>query len=62
VKRPPHFEIVKSKRNKRQPWFARIVASNGRQIWRTSENYTRKRDARRACILVHLYAADMVIR
>lgn len=62
MKRQPYFEVVRSKRNKRQPWFARIVAANGRQIWRTSENYARHRDAKRACILVHLYAADMVIR
>lgn len=44
----PHFEIVRSKRRTIQPWFARVVACNGKELWRTSETYRRQRGAKRA--------------
>jgi uncharacterized protein YegP (UPF0339 family) len=61
VKRPPHFEIVKSKRNKRQPWFARIVASNGRTLAH-SEQYRTRRAAERACAAINPHLQIKVIR
>ena len=44
----PHFELVRSKRRTVQPWFARVVACNGKELWRTSETYARQSGARRA--------------
>lgn len=43
-----HFTVVRAVHGK-QPWFARYQAANGREIWRTSETYARKRAALAAC-------------
>lgn len=42
------FEIVRTDAGH----FARFIASNGREIWRTSETYTRRRGAERAVSLI----------
>ena len=39
--RAPRFEVVRSDAG----WFARFIASNGREVWRTSEVYARRRAA-----------------
>lgn len=38
------FEVVHTDAG----WFARFIASNGREVWRTSETYKRERTATRA--------------
>lgn len=42
------YEIVRTEAE--QPWFAREVASNGRETWKTSENYTRPRGPSEAIV------------
>lgn len=42
------FELVES--DAAQPFSVREIASNGRQTWRTAENYARKEGALRALV------------
>lgn len=42
------FEIVRGDAG----WLARFVASNGREVWRTSETYTRRHGADRAVAML----------
>lgn len=42
--RQPRFEVVRSDAG----WFARFIAANGREVWRTSETYTQKKGATNA--------------
>lgn len=46
--RDPRVEVVRSDAG----WFGRYIASNGKEIWRTSEVYTRRRGVERAVELV----------
>lgn len=46
--RIPRVEIVQSDSG----WFGRWIASNGREVWRTSEVYTRRSAAQRAVSLL----------
>ena len=54
--RQPRFEVVRGD----DGWFARFIAANGREVWRTSETYRRQAGARNAvdsiAVLVFLYA------
>ena len=45
-KKKSRIEVWQSKNDKQ--WYARIVATNHKQIWRTSEGYRRKKTALRA--------------
>jgi len=47
VKRP-RFQIVRGDAG----WFARFIAANGREVWRTSETYKRRAGADRAVALL----------
>ena len=51
--RPLKFEV---RRQKNLQWYAVILASNGRMLWRTSESYLRKRSAQKAIALVIRHA------
>lgn len=46
--RDPRFEVVRSDAGH----FARFIASNGKEVWRTSEVYTKRRHAFRAIELI----------
>lgn len=49
-----HLEIVTT--DAEQPYLARLVADNGEQVWRTSENYADIRTAERAvCIAAEAF-------
>ena len=43
--RYPRFEVVHSGP---RCFFGRFIAANGKEVWRTSETYKRRRDARHA--------------
>lgn len=49
--RDPRFEVVRSDAGH----FARFIASNGKEVWRTSEVYTKRRHAFRAIRLITGY-------
>jgi uncharacterized protein YegP (UPF0339 family) len=51
------FEIVRSDAG----WFGRHIASNGREVWRTSEVYTRRRGVLRAVELITGYTPYHVL-
>lgn len=57
-----HFQIVAT--DAEQPYLARLIADNGEQVWRTSENYANSADAERAvCIVVEaLYLGTAKLR
>ena len=42
--RQPRFEVVRGD----DGWFARFIAANGREVWRTSETYHRRGAVHRA--------------
>lgn len=44
MKREPRWEIVRTDAG----WLARYIASNGKEVWRTSESYKRRRAAESA--------------
>jgi len=44
MSKQPRFEVVRSDAG----WFARFIAANGREVWRTSETYERRGKAERA--------------
>jgi uncharacterized protein YegP (UPF0339 family) len=46
--RQARFELVRSDAG----WFARFIASNGKEVWRTSETYTTRRRATDALRLI----------
>ena len=46
--RSPRFEVVRTNAG----WFARFIAANGKEVWRTSETYKRRGKAHRAIALV----------
>jgi uncharacterized protein YegP (UPF0339 family) len=48
MSRAARFELVRSDAG----FFARFIAYNGREIWRTSEVYTRRQGAKKAVELV----------
>lgn len=48
MSRQPRFEVVRSDAG----WFARFVAANGREVWRTSETYQRQRAAVHAVVML----------
>lgn len=54
-----HLEIVTT--DAEQPYLARLVADNGEQVWRTSENYADIRTAERAvCIAAEALSVPIV--
>lgn len=48
MSRQARFEVVRTDAGH----FARFIAVNGREVWRTSETYTRRRRAERAVELI----------
>ena len=57
MKRQSRFEAVHSDAG----WFARFVASNGEEVWRTSEVYERKVDALQAVRLLYSFRRRVVL-
>ena len=57
--RQPRFEVVHSGP---RCFFGRFIAANGKEVWRTSETYKRRRDAHQAVLLLARHAGWFDVR